>query len=593
MKNLNLLYQYCQKLLSNKHAFVKVRIYKNIQIRSYKSDTQKVVKILIMNFNILDVGTYWFNNKNTWFDADKHDDEEITNKFLPYLQLKENSSLSVKEKLCYIILYDQMVRHFLRSNPNLIPEAKEYYLKALNLSMHLLNNNLDKNLTPEEKCFLLLPLRHTFNLSYLEIVINKIKEYTKDEDFRNSSIYRRFWRATLISYSAIQTPLIEPEKINENISNEQIFEILDKEHHSASNLSSVLPLSRKNKFYRAFESLFTSTIKNKKVIISLSGGVDSMVASFVMSHCCKELGIEVIGVHINYGNRNTCVFEVELVKRWAKLLNIKLYIRHIEHLKRLGKEEEGSGLTSDDRTLYEEVTRIIRFQMYAKFPNTFVVLGHNLDDCEENMLTNIRKNKCYDNLLGMKKVGNNRCDIGLQTKSDNYENQIILLRPMLDIPKKEIYDFAYEYEIPHLYDSTPKWSDRGKMRNELIPFLNRFDPAFLPGLFNLSSTLTNLYKIYSSSVLSEFRKNKIDILHNKILVDNDSPELDYGYQFWKDIIYGILYSFNTENKDLIPSNKSIAFLSEKLSHRHYGKISLNNYLIFDFNKDRIIYSITK
>ena len=60
-----------------------------------------------MNLNILDVGTYWFNNKNKWFNASKEDDEEITNKFLPYLELKDPPSLSIKEKLSYIILYDQ------------------------------------------------------------------------------------------------------------------------------------------------------------------------------------------------------------------------------------------------------------------------------------------------------------------------------------------------------------------------------------------------------------------------------------------------------------------------------------------------------
>src|SRR5665647_370462 len=98
----------------------------------------------IMNLNILDVSNYWFNKNNTnkWFNASLADDEEITNKFLHYLQLKnyDNLSNSLSEKLSYIILYDQMVRHFYRNDKNNI---KEYHEKALFLAMQILTSNVN------------------------------------------------------------------------------------------------------------------------------------------------------------------------------------------------------------------------------------------------------------------------------------------------------------------------------------------------------------------------------------------------------------------------------------------------------------------
>ena len=575
-----------------------------------------------INTRILNVYTYWFSNKQKWFNATKEDDEEITNKFLSYLsffpytsrsireEVTETNILSIKEKLAYIILYDQMVRHFYRvENRDINKEQISFYHeKALSISMEMLLKNEDTKLNAEERCFLLLPLRHTFDLYYLEIVINKIQKYMNEEK-NISSIYKRFWKATLISHSQIKICNIEMEEINENILDTQIFEILDKEHKSVENLTVINNLNYKNKFYRVFDTCLSNfnnislgiaqkyntqnSISNKKIkriIISLSGGVDSMVCSFILYHYCKVKNIELIAIHINYGNRETCDLEVELVKRWCKLLDIKLYILHIEYLRRN---------RSVDRDIYEEITRIMRFQMYKRFTlrdnekiecdNSTqnedivpVILGHNRDDCEENMITNIRKSKCYNNLLGMKEIGQ--------------ENGVTILRPMLNILKSEIYDFAYEYDIPHLYDSTPDWSDRGRMRNELIPYLNKFDAAFIPGLFKISKNLEMMYKIYETTVLNKFRKEKIykyneDSKITFILVNSKSEELDYGYQFWKDIIYGILLNREEKTKIILPSNKSIRFLANKLEKRHYGKISLNNNLKIYFQADNLVLHI--
>ena len=295
----------------------------------------------------------------------------------------------------------------------------------------------------------------------------KEEPYSHTNSHANSAIFKRFWRATLISHSKLKTELIEPEKhekLDFSISNEEIYEILDKKYDSSHNLENIEDLKPKHKLYKCFHDIL-SQIKSDKIIISLSGGVDSMVCSFILYHYCKHNNKELIAIHIDYGNRDTCKIEVEFVKRWCLLLNIKLYVRHIEYLRRD---------RSHDRDIYEEVTRQIRFQMYKRF-NCPVVLGHNRDDCEENIFTNIRKARNLDCLKGMKKIGE--------------ESGVTTLRPLLDIPKSEIYEFASYFEIPHLYDSTPDWSDRGKMRNELIPFLNKFDAAFLSGLICLSENL--------------------------------------------------------------------------------------------------------
>jgi len=528
--------------------------------------------------DVLDIIRFWFDKSNSdlWFNATATQDHEITDKFKGYLSLElENEELTSdltklkpSEYLAHLILYDQLVRHFFRNNDVAIAN---YHKKALLLATNMLDRGFDDGFNPEERCFLLLPLRHTFELEYLEIVIEKIKqymtEYNKDEI---PAIYKRFWRATLVSHSVVKTGLIDIEPIDNDITDDAIFEILDKGDKldtvnttAVANLIEVTDLYYKDSFYKAFDECLTAFGHDNYtgVVVSLSGGVDSMVCSFVLHHYLKRRGKELIAVHINYGNRDTCELEVELVKRWCKLLGIKLYIRHIKHLKRSRDR---------DRDMYEEVTRIMRFHMYKRFGYP-VVLGHNRDDMVENMLTNIRKSKCFDNLRGMRNIGQ--------------EDDVVILRPMLEIMKSDIYEFARVHKIPHLEDSTPLWSDRGRMRDELIPFLNRFDPAFIPGLFKLANSMVDMYKIYNGTVLTSFKERMIKEIDGvlTITITSDSPELSYGYQFWKDVIYDVTNSRDIE----APSHKSILSMCERFESRRYGKISMTKSLIMNFNKNGI------
>ena len=175
---------------------------------------------------------------------------------------------------------------------------------------------------------------------------------------------------------------------------------------SCHNLTKVNDLPKSNKLRQAFISTLRKIGDAKTVVISISGGVDSMVSSFILHHLSQQnTRFKVIGVHINYGNRETCDLEVEFVKRWCRLLNIELYIRHISEIQRHKKTDgEIDTQNSHGREFYEKITKKIRFDMYRKF-NSPIILGHNKDDCTENIFANIRKSRSYDNLMGMREVG--------------------------------------------------------------------------------------------------------------------------------------------------------------------------------------------
>ena len=184
------------------------------------------------------------------------------------------------------------------------------------------------------------------------------------------------------------------------------------------------------------------------ILLSLSGGVDSMVLAVII----KNLNIDVnlYCCHINYNNREESVDERNFLIDWCQLENIHLDIMNIEHIKR------GEGNRND----YEEETRKLRYKYYAdlikKFDCDGVFLAHHQDDLSENVFSNIMRGKnSITNLSVFKQI--------------NIILDVVVFRPMLEFRKKVIYDMSEKYQIPYFLDTTPDWSCRGKMRKQIFP----------------------------------------------------------------------------------------------------------------------------
>ena len=206
---------------------------------------------------------------------------------------------------------------------------------------------------------------------------------------------------------------------------------------------------------------------HEALCVSLSGGVDSMVLLHQLVTCKVERGYmcDVRAVHINYNNRDTCESEVQFVESFCNLLGVNLSVRHIT---------EAVRARDKSRQDYEELTRCIRFQEYAK-QKCPVLLGHNYEDTVENVIANISSRKNYHNLQGM--------------TERTIEQGVTIIRPLLSLHKADIYKYADRHGVPHLPDSTPKWSRRGKLRDHVIPALASYEPNFIKGLLQIAQCL--------------------------------------------------------------------------------------------------------
>ena len=265
-----------------------------------------------------------------------------------------------------------------------------------------------------------------------------------------------------------------------------------------------------NKEYNIQENILYNTIYQEyiklntrsKIVVSLSGGVDSIVALFILSKITDNL----VAVHINYNNRKESQDELDFVNYYCDYLGVKLVYRTINEIKR------DNCLNNGLRDIYEEITKKIRYDMYnlqKENDDIYVLLGHNKDDCFENIITNITNKSCYDNLSGMETL--------------KIIDDINFWRPMLNIKKKDIINFANINNIPYLFDSTPKWSVRGKIRDNIRPVIcslknnsNIIDESQIDGFFSLTEHIKDTNNIINNVIISNL-VNKIKSENNKLV----------------------------------------------------------------------------
>lgn len=405
----------------------------------------------------------WFLNHNWWFNATKEDDKYISEKFGHLLD--NTDGLTLIEK---VIVYDQLPRHIFRNT--LSHHIIEYFLtKALEICDDIVPIN------EYEYMFSKLPLRHTNE----PIIIHDVMyDIWKQEEYLKLPIFRKFIKATY-------------ERCPKEQSN--FVEIIE----SKISKLKIIPISEYDEVFVKFRK-HIKQLGLTKLILSFSGGVDSMICSVMLSNIPE---ITWSAVHINYTNRENHLEEEKFVIDWCNYLGVKLFIRRIDEINREPCME------NELRELYENYTRNVRYNTYKCIgENIPILLGHNSDDCIENILTNIAQQQKYEQLTGM----------SLYCVQDDIQ----FIRPLLDTTKSEIYDFANRYAIKHLPNSTPSWSQRGQIRDKVLPVLEQWDSRITTGLFKLNDNLSDLHKCMELLVC-----NMIANTESNELILNDIPEI--------------------------------------------------------------------
>lgn len=265
---------------------------------------------------------------------------------------------------------------------------------------------------------------------------------------------------------------------------------------------------------------------DKKILLAVSGGVDSIVLLKLMLSIPTTSRPEVSIAHINHQLRTEAKDEEQFVKKLADENNIPFYSFVWSK-----KEHPISGI--------EEAARNVRYAFFKKImteQNLDVLMtGHHQDDQVETILMKLTRGSILEQLTGIDES---------QTFAEGK-----LVRPLLSFEKQELFTFAKQQGLKFMEDESNFESNytRNRFRNEIIPLLKKENNQFNQHIEQFSVDLKDLLEISKQSIQETYNL-VVDVKDDAHVIEIQAYEkLSSAYQrvLLKQLLNG-LYQSNTK-----------------------------------------------
>jgi tRNA(Ile)-lysidine synthase len=206
------------------------------------------------------------------------------------------------------------------------------------------------------------------------------------------------------------------------------------------------------------------------VIVGVSGGIDSMVLLHLLNIYRPAFALTVIVAHVNHGLRPAeSEKEAKLVQRESERLSLPFEYGQFD----VKEFQKTRGISVQD------AARKVRFHFFnsllKKHGAQKIALGHNADDQVETVILRLMRGSGLKGLKGMLPIREGR-----------------VIRPLLEVWRREIESFAIQNAIPSLQDSSNLQKNylRNRLRLSLIPLIEReYQPNFRAVVMRTSAFL--------------------------------------------------------------------------------------------------------
>ena len=263
--------------------------------------------------------------------------------------------------------------------------------------------------------------------------------------------------------------------------------------------------------------------KDDKVLLAVSGGVDSMVMADLFLNSKFAFAI----AHCNFGLRGEASDGDEIfVKEWVEAHKVDSYRKRFK----LGK---GSTQLNARNARYEWFEWLLSKEGFDK-----LATAHHLNDSLETLLINLIRGTGIKGLSGI-------------TPSSGS-----IIRPMLGLAKREILGYAASSGLKWREDVTNKEVDydRNLIRHEVIPVMERLNPSLLQ-TYAYTHERLNMSRVFIHSKVNDIRSSCLKKDGSAFKLDLLWIESDFDLLLLAEILadYGVNYK---TSKDVFYSRKS-------------------------------------
>lgn len=126
---------------------------------------------------------------------------------------------------------------------------------------------------------------------------------------------------------------------------------------------------------------------------------------------------------------------------------------------------------------------------------------------------------------------------------------------MLDLIKDHIFTYAHKYSIPYFKNSTPIWSCRGVLRDQIMPILKHQFGDFEPNIIKMMNTCIEMSQLNTTYIIQPYLNSVIKFKHGIKIKYN--PDLIIGI-VWDKILLDL---FHSNGYRMISTKSKIGFFN--------------------------------
>src|SRR5450759_3937413 len=227
-----------------------------------------------------------------------------------------------------------------------------------------------------------------------------------------------------------------------------------------------------------------------KILLAVSGGIDSMV----MTYLFHQLGYKIGIAHCNFSLRaRESDKDEELVRQYASENNIHFHSTRFKT----------KAYAIKNKLSVQMAARDLRYKWFEEIRNEngydSIAIAHNLNDNIETLLINLTRGTGLAGMAGMKPVSNK------------------IIRPLLFATRQDILAFLNQHKIVFREDKSnadTKYT-RNKIRHLVIPVLKEINPSIETTLNETTERFIGINEIvseYISGLRERISEQKMELI---------------------------------------------------------------------------------
>ena len=240
-----------------------------------------------------------------------------------------------------------------------------------------------------------------------------------------------------------------------------------------------MPASPVNRLDRSVDDALARAglTRGSTVVVAVSGGPDSLALLHALNRAARGGRVHLHGAHLDHRLRG------EASKADARFV---AEVFHGLGIESTVEDEDVQAYREEHSLSVEDAARRLRYEFLGRVAAAHgaaaIALGHTSDDQAETVLMHLIRGSGLAGLAGMRELSPRHLS----------GRHVLLLRPMLTVSRQETEAYCHELGLAPRRDESNLIPDvtRNRLRAELMPQLERFNPAIRDALVRMARSVS-------------------------------------------------------------------------------------------------------